>query len=231
MLPLLSKLGQALAGGVTGRLSNVDRTALVVRSGRVLYAAGAGYIGTAWYVGWRNQRVQPGSGKFPLPGSKLPVIRPEGAPDAELGSADIHTPWRNGQGAAGYGDVAGPPTPSGGQVMGKGGSPNLLIEIAEVGRTAFRLRIAEHPKYGGVQAGHSPTSYHKRGRAFDATGDPRDMATFAHYVARKYGQSISELFWRGPNWVNIKDGRPVPRDFSGAMAARDRHERHVHVAI
>lgn len=225
---LLSKIGPMLLGSATSRLGAIDKTTMIVRGGRFVYLTSVVYIGGAWYAGWKNQRVHPGRGRFPVPGlDKLPVVRPGGAEDAP-DVPDVSA-----------GDVMGQPLPQPGiggtpnpiPVPGIGGSPNLLVYLAEIGRTRFHLRPSEHPKYGGVHAGHSATSFHKRGRAVDLTGTVQDMANFANWVAQNYGTRVSELFWRGANWVNIDNGRRQGYNYSGALAAPDGHKRHVHLAI
>lgn len=75
-----------------GKVSGSNNKASVVVNGmRFVYISTGGVIIVAWYSGWRNERIAPGSFKFPFPGvSKLtkqfPTNREEhGLPEAPEG--------------------------------------------------------------------------------------------------------------------------------------------------
>lgn len=86
-----------LAGGISG--SN-NKANVFVNGLRFVYVSTGGIIVIAWYSGWRNERIEPGSFKFPFPGvSKLsrnyPINReekglaeaPEGPQHKEFGTS------------------------------------------------------------------------------------------------------------------------------------------------
>lgn len=111
----------------------------------------------------------------------------------------------------------------------KGGSDTNMKRI--VGKAKqLGLHVGE---YGGVTGGHAPNSYHYQtskaggGAAADISGDPKAMAKFARYLAKRKRKDLEELIYRGPgsrNYMNIKKGKRVGKGFYTA------HEDHVHVA-
>jgi len=118
-----------------------------------------------------------------------------------------------------------------GRVAEHGTGQTDIETLLRVAARDFKLRVGEHPAFGGVAAGvHAAGGYHYRkakrskGAAGDLSGDPRRMAAFAAYVARNYGKDVEELIWRGNKPQTIKKGRRVPKNFYS------KHEDHVHVA-
>lgn len=199
----------------------------ITKLGRKLYASSAFLIGLAWYTGWRRLRNEP-KGHFPIPGltkraprfaqrlSELPAL----APFKAVLPLDTDVTDVTGSGAAPA--LGGTPPGLGGFLGGK--APNL-IELAHQAQR-FGLHVGENPLFGGVTPGvHVPTSLHYQGRAFDASGSTAQMQAFANFVAQNYGSRMTELFWRGPGWVNIKNGVKQGKDFV------DDHTDHVHVAV
>lgn len=100
-------------------------------------------------------------------------------------------------------------------------------QIVEVGKLAEKqgLSVGENPHFGGVDPVHVTGSYHYKARAIDVSGSTEQMRAFAHFVAKKYGKHITELFWQGPGGINIKNGENVEQGY-----VTD-HTDHVHVAI
>ncbi len=106
------------------------------------------------------------------------------------------------------------------------GAPGVksIVDIGHLAQT-FGLHVGENPEFGGVHPVHADNSWHYKNRAIDVSGDPKKMAAFAAYVARNYGGSLKELFWRGKGARNIKNGKPVGTNFVSG------HTDHVHVAF
>lgn len=197
--------------------------------GRMMYTSSALTIAFAWYTGWRRLRGE-AKGHFPIPGiarragqrvtqnlSAIPAL----APFRAVLPIDVATDVTG---------VTGPtpppslgPSPPGPPGFLGGKQPNL-IELAHFAQR-FGLRVSEHPMFGGVHPVHAPNSYHYKGRAFDASGSVANMTAFANFVAQNYGSRMTELFWRGPGWVNIKLGVKQSKDFVSG------HTDHVHVAV
>ncbi|MGH4018854.1 MAG: hypothetical protein ACRDT0_06350 [Pseudonocardiaceae bacterium] len=100
-----------------------------------------------------------------------------------------------------------------------------LRQLAGIADKRFNLTIREYAPYDPVDPVHTEGSFHYRGRAFDASGSPADMARFANWAADRYGKQLAELFWNGPHARNIDNGQPVPR---GTVPG---HTDHVHVAM
>ena len=119
-----------------------------------------------------------------------------------------------------------PTTPRGGGDSGSHSPGKIgLRRLAEIADKRFNLTIREYAPYDPVDRVHTQGSFHYRGRAFDASGSPADMARFANWVADRYGKQLAELFWNGQNARNIDNGRPIPR---GTVSG---HIDHVHVAL
>lgn len=108
--------------------------------------------------------------------------------------------------------------------------PSRIPSVVYIGKQAekkFGLNVGENPAFGGVAPVHVPDSYHYRtdskgrGEAIDVSGEPAQMMAFDHWVARKWGQGVTELFY-DPG-ISIKEGAEI-----GAIGD---HEDHVHVAV
>jgi hypothetical protein len=85
-----------IAGQMAG--SN-NKAKFVVKTFRAGYILSAGTIGVAWYSAYRNERVQPGTGKIPFPFiSKLKREYPADRPEHELPHEESAS---NAQGPAG----------------------------------------------------------------------------------------------------------------------------------
>lgn len=93
---------------------------------------------------------------------------------------------------------------------------NALQELKDAATNTFHLTITSTT--GGT---HVPTSWHYKGRAFDAAGKASDMAAFWEYARTTYGSELLELFY-DPKGA-IKNGAKI--------AAIGGHSDHVHVAI
>src|SRR6476661_4556920 len=71
-----------IAGQMAG--SN-NKAKFVVKTFRAAYIFSAGSIAVAWYSAYRNERVEPGTGKFPFPGiSKLKRAYSPDRPEQEF---------------------------------------------------------------------------------------------------------------------------------------------------
>lgn len=231
LAPLAESAGTALVGKIAGKAVPRDPATVVVRVGRFTYGASVTYIALLWYWGWRNERVAVGDHTFPIPGLYKGGKIQDGAPDADDASdVTLGTTVSPSPAVANTGPLTtAPGTDALGPIF-PGGSPSgnnkLLDSIAHVAQGSFGLHVGENPRFGGVSPVHVPTSYHYKGRAFDASGDPIKMAAFANWVAQNYGPQITELFWRGTNWVIIKNG--VKQSNYNFVTG---HTDHVHVAI
>ncbi|MGH3915220.1 MAG: hypothetical protein ACRDTC_17710 [Pseudonocardiaceae bacterium] len=113
---------------------------------------------------------------------------------------------------------------------GNGGVPAApgkidLRRLTAIADKRFNLTIREYAPYDRVDPVHTQGSFHYRGRAFDASGNPADLARFANWAADHYGKKLTELFWNGPHARNIDNGHPIPR---GTVPG---HTDHVHIAL
>lgn len=231
----------AATSSAAAHRGNADSATVIVRIGRGMYVLSASSIALFWYFGWRNQRVHAGTGKFPIPGlNKDPVIRPGGADDVGI-APDVSLPDITGV-APGTGIPAVNPNVV--PATGKGGYSGRLVPpnsptgnrafldwIGHVAQSSFGLHVGQNPDFGGVDPVHVAGSFHYKGRAIDVsaplTADgKRKMAQFANWLAQNYGPHLTELFWRGQNWVIYKNGaRQTNFNFVTG------HQDHVHVAV
>lgn len=116
------------------------------------------------------------------------------------------------------------------KAAGKPSGPSRIPSVVYIGKQAekkFGLSVGENPAFGGVAPVHVTDSYHYRtdskgrGEAIDVSGDAEKMMAFDHWVARKWGKGVTELFY-DPG-ISIKEGSEI-----GAIGG---HEDHVHVAV
>ena len=111
---------------------------------------------------------------------------------------------------------------------GRGSPPPERISLrglANIAQDRFHLNVREYEPFDDVDPVHESGSFHYRGRAFDASGDTKDMARFADWVADHYGKQLKELFWNGPGPRNIDNGEAVGQWYV------EGHTDHVHVAM
>ena len=100
--------------------------------------------------------------------------------------------------------------------------------IVDIGKylQRFGLDIGEHPAFGGVGKGHSPTGYHPKGLAIDVRDWRPDVAPA--YQGGKpipWKQRTSELSWRAKQLQ--KQGL-----LSEVLGPGDPgHDTHVHIAL
>jgi len=97
--------------------------------------------------------------------------------------------------------------------------------IVDIGKylQGFGLRVAEHPAFGGVGKGHSPTGYHPKGLAIDVTDWRPDVAPA--YQGGKpipWKQRTGELSWRAKQ-LGLFNEVLGPGDPG--------HDTHVHLAL
>jgi hypothetical protein len=110
---------------------------------------------------------------------------------------------------------------------------SLLVQLGLIAEERFGLNVHEcdapgaPARWAPVGSGHSPNSFHHRGRAFDASGSKASADAFAAFVATNHGSEVAELI-HNPNG-SIKDGVRVPSDF-WPQATFDVHQ-HCHVAV
>lgn len=62
-----------------------------------------------------------------------------------------------------------------------------IIHLGWVAETKFGLHVGEQPHFGKVHQVHVANSNHYKDLAIDVSGDPAQMAAFAHFVAGSYG--------------------------------------------
>ena len=109
-----------------------------------------------------------------------------------------------------------------------------IVDLGFVAEKDFGLTVAEcsapgaPARWGPVHAGHTATSLHFAGRAFDATGSAASMAAFAAWVDENCPTLMAELI-HNPNG-SIKHGVRRDADFWGD-ATWNGHRNHVHAAI
>ena len=97
--------------------------------------------------------------------------------------------------------------------------------IVDIGKFLQRygLNIGEHPKFGGVGKGHSPTGYHPTGEAIDVRDWRPDVApAYAGGKPISWKQRTGELSWRAKQ-LGL---------FNEALGPGDKgHDTHVHLAL
>lgn len=97
--------------------------------------------------------------------------------------------------------------------------------IVDIGRylQTHGLNIGEHPEFGGVGKGHSPTGYHPVGMAIDVRDWRPDMApAYKGGASKPWKQRTGELSWRAKQ-LGL---------FSEALGPGDKgHDTHVHLAL
>lgn len=98
----LKQLATLVAGNMAG--SN-NKAKFIVKTGRATYIVTGTTIAVVWYSAWRNERVDPGEAKFPVPGlQNLKRKNQPDRPEKEFTHAKKNTPsetWGNSQGQAG----------------------------------------------------------------------------------------------------------------------------------
>ena len=86
-----------------------------------------------------------------------------------------------------------------------------------------RLDIGEHPEFGGVGAGHSPTGYHPVGQAIDVRDWRADIApAYEGGKPKSWKERTGELRWRAKQ-LGVFNEVLGPGDPG--------HDTHVHLAL
>jgi hypothetical protein len=97
--------------------------------------------------------------------------------------------------------------------------------IVDVGKflQKYGLNIGEHPEFGGVGGGHSPTGYHPVGMAIDVRDWRPDVApAYEGGKPKPWKQRTGELSWRAKQ-LGL---------FNEALGPGDKgHDTHVHLAL
>jgi len=97
--------------------------------------------------------------------------------------------------------------------------------IGDLGRELqkYGLNIGEHPEFGGVGKGHSPTGYHPTGEAIDVRDWRPDVApAYQGGKPISWKQRTGELSWRAKQ-LGL---------FNEALGPGDKgHDTHVHLAL
>jgi hypothetical protein len=113
-----------------------------------------------------------------------------------------------------------------GGVAGPGRIPSVVY-IGKQAEKRFGLHVSENPAFDTVDPVHVEGSYHYRedskgrGEAIDVSGDAAAMLEFDRWVAKRWGQGVTELFY-DPG-ISIKEGQEI-----GGIGG---HSDHVHVAV
>jgi hypothetical protein len=97
--------------------------------------------------------------------------------------------------------------------------------IADIGRylKKFGLDIGEHPEFGGVGGGHSPTGYHPVGQAIDVRDWRADIApAYEGGKPKSWKERTGELRWRARQ-LGLFNEVLGPGDPG--------HDTHVHLAL
>jgi hypothetical protein len=101
----------------------------------------------------------------------------------------------------------------------------LERNIVDIGKVLqkYGLRVGEHPSFGGVGGGHSPTGYHPKGLAIDVTDWRPDMApAYEGGPKKSWKQRTGELSWRAKQ-LGL---------FNEVLGPGDKgHDTHVHLAL
>ena len=97
--------------------------------------------------------------------------------------------------------------------------------IVDIGKALakYGLNIGEHPAFGGVGKGHSPTGYHPIGMAIDVRDWRPDMApAYTGGKPKHWKERTGELSWRAKQ-LGL---------FNEALGPGDKgHDTHVHLAL
>lgn len=144
-----------------------------------------------------------------LTGKRSSTLSPSGGTSSDYSQADTPNPL------AGASPLRIPSNPSKGRKYGfKGPNAELLEHLANIAVTQFDLTITSL-----FSGGHVTNSFHYRKRAFDASGNAKNMQAFAEYCRQYVGQ-LDELFYDPlGGWDKGKSIGPVGG-----------HRDHVHVA-
>lgn len=97
--------------------------------------------------------------------------------------------------------------------------------IVDIGKSLQRygLNIGEHPQFGGVGKGHSPTGYHPRGEAIDVRDWRPDIApAYSGGTPKDWKTRTGELRWRAKQ-LGLFNEVLGPGDPG--------HDTHVHLAL
>ena len=97
-----------------------------------------------------------------------------------------------------------------------------IVEVANALKR-FGFTPKEHPEFGGVGGGHSPTGYHPTGEAVDITDWRPDVSpAFPGGKPIHWKQRTGELAWRAKQ-LGV---------FAEALGPGDKgHDTHVHLAL
>jgi len=99
-----------------------------------------------------------------------------------------------------------------------------IVDIGKyLQRPEIGLRVREHPAFGGVGGGHSPTGYHPKGLAIDVTDWRPDMApAYEGGPKLDWKTRTGNLSWRAKQ-LGV---------FNEALGPGDKgHDTHVHLAL
>ncbi|HEX7277344.1 MAG TPA: peptidoglycan-binding domain-containing protein [Acidimicrobiales bacterium] len=111
---------------------------------------------------------------------------------------------------------------------------SLLVEIGLTAEARFGLSVHQcdapgaPARWGPVSPGHSATSLHFKGRAFDAAGTAAQMREFTQWAIDNHGPRLEELI-HNPNG-SIDGGVAQDPGFWGPGVFDD-HRNHVHLAV
>lgn len=194
MATAIKALGANVLAGV-----KANPAAYIVRLLRGIYATVIGSITFLWYSGWRRERVEPGTGQFPVPGlSKLKKKFPASLPDAKPDDTPKQPNAQTNPNPLNPALNAG--TNFGKNAKGKHENFDPLryskrLDTAQKIARQFRLRITSgyrDPSRNAATPGASPTSLHMDGLAFDFVGSTRDMQACMAW-ARTQPEVFSEV--------------------------------------
>lgn len=180
LLGILRGFGASALAGI-----KANPAAFLVRVFRGMYAASLGSIGVFWYTGWRRQRVEKGSGKFPIPGAtKLKAKFPASLKDAPPPEA-VQGVTPTGKGVSNpIGDPSkNPAITFGTNANGKHENFDPIrytrrLHTAQVIARQFHLKLTGgyRTKEHNAAVNGVPDSLHIDGLGFDFVGASSDMA-------------------------------------------------------
>lgn len=212
---------------VAGQMAGSNQKAkFVVKTLRTTYVVSGTGIALIWYSAYRNERVQPGSGKFPFPGvSDLKRKFTADRPEKELSRPPTGT---------GVITANTSPEPSHGSFQGMADGRKLLAQhpelkpgIAKVVETIM-LHFPQLTITATTNGEHVSNSYHYLGRAVDIAGPSQVMNQAAKWIEENLGHVLTEGI-HNPG-LSIKDKHSVPSSFWGSETWAA-HANHIHVAV
>lgn len=216
---------------IAGRLGSGERVNFIVKTARSLYGGTALIIVLTWYSAWRNERVEPGTGKLPFPGWKK--IKAKFGPDRPGKDTDPGWSPNASKGSSG-GKVVTSAAGKSGIPAGTGGKPGPpdwggTRKVAEALVSGLGLSVSSAKRSTELTTEGSISDHYtgcKECYALDNTGSVAQMDHGARVIISRLGGHYTggELVYdvtRGGYRIQV-----LYRTYVGGN-----HFTHVHVGV